>query len=144
MSASIVAYWPGITEEQEEAQWAEFNNDYQDWANWMAEGLQQPEVIAAMERTGVLPLATMTTEGVSDDKVFWVSPADLRKAAARLVRLIDQGDPDAAVIMESYGVTAEYGEELAEHFQRDLHTVEALAAWAEEQDARKITLAVGF
>lgn len=144
MSASIVAYWPGMTEEQEESQWADFNNDYQDWANWMAEGLQQPEVIAAMERTGVLPLATMTTDGVSDDDVFWVSPADLRKAAARLSHLIEAGDPDVAVIMESYGVTADYGKDLAVHFRRDLRTVEELAAWAEEQGARKMTLSVGF
>jgi hypothetical protein len=144
MSASIVAYWPGITEEQEEEQWAEFNNDYQDWANWMAEGLQEPEVIAAIERAGVLPLATMTTDGVSDDDVYWVSPGDLRKAAARLSRLINAGNADATIIMESYGVTANYGEALAEHFQRDLQTVEALAAWAEEQGVRQMTLCVGF
>ena len=67
MSASIIAYLPGITEEQEESQWAEFNNDYQDWANWMAEGLQEPQVVAAMERAGVLPLANMTTEGSPGD-----------------------------------------------------------------------------
>ena len=83
MSASIIAHWPGITQEQEEGQWAEFNNDYQDWANWMAEGLQEPDVIAAMERAGVLALATMTTEGVSDDTPHTFSVRAGRHLTAR-------------------------------------------------------------
>jgi hypothetical protein len=122
----------------------DFNNDYQDWANWMAEGLQDPEVHEAMRRADVLALSTMTTDGVSDEEVYWVSPADLRKAAARLCSLIDAGDPDAAAIMESYEITANYGEDLAEHFKRDLRTAEALAAWAEAEGARKMTLYVGY
>jgi hypothetical protein len=143
MSASIMAYWPTMTEAQEEAQ-PGFDNDCQDWASWMAEGLSDPEVIADLERAGVLALATMTTEGMSDEAVFWVSPADLRGAAARLCHLIDEGDPIAAAIMESYEVTANYGEDLAEHFKRDLRDVEALAVFAEAQGAQKMTLSVSY
>jgi hypothetical protein len=144
MSASILAYWPGMTPDQVEGQWVDFNNDNMDWSTWMAEGLQEPEIIAVLERAGVLPLATMTTEGVDDDDVYWVSPADLRAAAVRLCRLIDTGDPGAVTIMESYGESANYGEDLAEHFQRDLRTVETLATWAEGQGADRLTLSVGF
>jgi hypothetical protein len=36
MGASVVAYWPGITEDQAEAQ-PGFANDDRAWGNWMAE-----------------------------------------------------------------------------------------------------------
>jgi len=36
MGASVVAYWPGITEEQLESQ-PGFYNDDEAWGNWIAE-----------------------------------------------------------------------------------------------------------
>jgi hypothetical protein len=143
MGASIFAYWPGITDEQIESQ-PGFANDDHDWATWMAEGLTEPDVVAVLERMGTLPLATMTTEGVSDEEVYWVTPAELRKAADRLCRLIDEEDAEAAALVERYELTAYPSTDTAGQFQQDLRDIESLAAWAGEQGAEKLTLHVSW
>jgi len=43
MGASVIAYWPGITEQQIEEQ-PGFYNDSKAWGNWMAEREEEPEV----------------------------------------------------------------------------------------------------
>ncbi len=43
MGASVIAYWPGITEEQFESQ-PGFDNDDRAWGNWMAEREDEPAV----------------------------------------------------------------------------------------------------
>jgi uncharacterized membrane protein len=46
MGAYVVAYWPGITEEQMETM-PGFWNDDRAWGNWMAERDEGPKVLEA-------------------------------------------------------------------------------------------------
>ena len=50
MGASVVVYWPGITEEQLDSQPA-FDNDDKAWGNWMAEREDDGAVLTAIRRT---------------------------------------------------------------------------------------------
>jgi hypothetical protein len=82
--------------------------------------------------------------GVSDDEVYWVTPAELRQAADRLCHLIDAGEPEAAALVERYELTAYPSTDTAAQFQQDLRDIESLAAWAAEQGAEKLTLHVSW
>ena len=83
MGASVIAYWPGISEEQIESQ-PGFFNDCKAWGDWMAERLEHKDVLEMMKRLGVAALCTFKTDGVSDSQVDWVTPAELESAAMRL------------------------------------------------------------
>ena len=83
MAASVVGYWPGISDEQLEAQ-PGFLNDCNAWGSWMAEREEHQDVLAAMRRLGVGALCTLKTDGVPDPEVAWVTPGELKSAALRL------------------------------------------------------------
>ena len=73
MGASVIAYWPGIKEEQIDSQ-PGFYNDDKAWGDWMAEREDEPEVLNAIRRLGAEAILTHTTEGMEDEDVEWVSP----------------------------------------------------------------------
>lgn len=141
MGATVNAYWPGITEEQREAG-PDFYNDSKAWGEWMAEREEVPAVSDALKRLGAEALLTYKTEGVEDDEVDWVTPAQLRDAAARLREAVLAGSPDAGVILEPY--TRGRIPATAADFVRDLDDIVGLARWAEDEGATLMTLEVNW
>lgn len=143
MGASVIAYWPGITEDQMESQ-PGFYNDDKAWGNWMAEREDEPEVLNAIRRLGADALLTYTTDGMEDDDVEWVTPGQLHDAIQRLRHAVKEKRPETRVILETYERNANGIDPVEEEFIRDLEDIEAIARWAEGQGAEQMTLAVNW
>jgi hypothetical protein len=143
MGASVIAYWPGITEEQIDSQ-PGFYNDDKAWGNWMAEREDEPEVLNAIKRLGADAILTYTTDGMEDEDVEWVSPKRLRDAARRLREAIKDKRPEAKIILEVYERNANGSDPVDKEFLQDLDDIEAIANWAEEEGAERMTLAVNW
>jgi hypothetical protein len=143
MGASVIAYWPGITEEQIEEQ-PGFYNDCKAWGNWMAEREQYPDVLQSLKDLEVAPILTFTTDGIDDADVEWVTPEELRNAAKKLREVVESSRPGVDHILETYQRNANDIDPVADEFMRDLEDIEALAQWAEDQGAIKMTLQVNW
>jgi hypothetical protein len=143
MGATVVAYWPGMTEAQAEAQ-PGFYNDDRAWGNWMAERDGDPAVSDAIRRLNAEAILTVKTDGWEDDDVTWVSPGELRNAAVRLREAVRAGSPEIHVILASYERNANRVDPVSEEFVRDLEDIEALTRWAEAEGATKMTLEVNW
>jgi hypothetical protein len=143
MSASIFAYWPGITEEQINSQ-PGFYNDYKAWSDWLIMREREPEVVKAIRRLNADAIRTSTTAGIRDDEVDWVTPSELRNAALRLIDAVREGGPDIQIILDSYEDTANDIDPIPEEFIRDLLDIATIATWAEDQGATKMTLQVNW
>lgn len=142
MGATVNAYWPGITEEQRESG-PDFYNDSKAWGDWMAEREDVPAVSEALKRLGAEALLTYKTDGVEDEDVDWVTPGQLRDAAARLREAVLAGSPDAGVVLETYAGNGG-PDSAAADFVRDLDDVVAMTRWAEEEGATVMTLEVNW
>jgi hypothetical protein len=77
MGATVIAYWPGMTEAQFESQ-PGFRNDDRAWGNWMAELETETEVCDAIRKLKAEAILTYKTDGMDDEDVSWVSPQQLR------------------------------------------------------------------
>ena len=142
MGATVNGYWPGITEEQRESG-PDFYNDSKAWGEWMAEREDVPAVSEALKKLGAEALLTYKTDGVEDDEVSWVSPAQLRDAAARLRDAVSAGSPGVNVILETYARNSVPASAAAD-FVRDLDDVIAITRWAEDEGATVMTLEVNW
>ena len=143
MGASVLAYWPGMTADQAEAQ-PGFANDDRAWGNWMAERDGDAAVSEAIRRLKAEAILTLKTDGWDDDDVAWVSPRELRDAAARLREAARAGSPEMPVILASYQRNANRIDPVSEEFIRDLDDIEAITRWAEAEGAAKMTLQVNW
>lgn len=143
MGAAVIAYWPGITEEQVDAQ-PGFYNDDRAWGNWMAERDGDPAVSDAIRRLDAEAILTVKTDGWDDDDVIWVRPQELRDAARRLREAVRAGSPEARLILASYERNANRVDPVAEEFIRDLDDIQALTRWAEAEGATRMTLEVNW
>jgi hypothetical protein len=143
MGATVVAYWPGMTEEQMEAQ-PGFYNDDPAWGNWMAEREGDAAVSDAIRRLNAEAILTVKTDGWEDDDVTWVSPQELRDAAVRLREAVRVGSPEIRVILASYERNANRADPVSEEFIRDLDDIAALTRWAEAEGATRMTLEVNW
>ena len=143
MGASIIAYWPGITEQQIDAQPGFFNDD-KAWGNWMAERDDDPAVLAAIRTLKAEAILTLKTDGWDDDDVSWVSPQQLREAVARLREAVQRNAPEAHTILASYERNANRIQPIADEFLQDLQDIEALTRWADAQGASRMTLEVNW
>jgi hypothetical protein len=143
MGAAVMAYWPGLTNEQMESM-PGFSNDDKAWGNWMAERDDNDDVLAAVRRLDAEAIMTLKTDGWDDDDVTWVTPEELRTAAMRLRSAVQAETPEAAVILKSYEINANRIDPLAEEFIRDLDDIVAMTKWAEDQGATKMTLEVNW
>jgi hypothetical protein len=143
MGASIVAYWPGMTDAQVATQ-PGFYNDDRAWGDWMAEREDDPAVVEAIRRLKAEAILTLKTDGWGDEDVTWVSPEELRDAASRLREAVRAGSPGSVVILASYERNANRIDPIAEEFIRDLDDIEAIARWAEAEGATKMTLEVNW
>ena len=83
MGATVIAYWPSMTEAQFESQ-PGFYNDDRAWGNWMAELENETAVGDAIRKWKAEAILTYKTDGMDDEDVSWVSPQQLRDAATRL------------------------------------------------------------
>jgi hypothetical protein len=143
MGASVVVYWPGITEEQLDSQPA-FDNDDKAWGNWMAEREDDGAVLTSIRRLGAEAILTVKTDGWEDEDVTWVTPQQLRYAALTLKSAVLAGSPEAEVILGSYERNANRIGPVANEFVRDLENIASMAEWAERERAHKITLEVNW
>jgi hypothetical protein len=143
MGASVTAYWPGMTEEQFEAQ-PGFWNDDRAWGNWMAEIDKDPAVSDAIGKLGAQAILTYKTDPMEDDEVEWVTPRELRDACILLREAVQSRSPPTRVILEAYERNANRIEPVAEEFVRDLNDIIAMTTWAEEEGATKMTLEVNW
>ena len=121
-----------------------FFNDCKAWGEWMAEREREPAVLDAVRRLGAEPILTYITEGMKESDVRWVMPSQLREAAAKLRQAIEAGRTEAAIILRSYERNANRVDPVAEEFLHDLEDITALALWAEEEGATRMTLEVNW
>ena len=143
MGATVVAYWPGITDEQMESM-PGFWNDAKASGNWMAECENHPQAIDAIRRLQAEAILTLKTDGWDDDDVTWTTPQELQTAATKLRRAVQDQTPEAALILRSYEVNANRIDPVPEEFIRDLDDIIAIARWAEQQGATRLTLEVNW
>jgi hypothetical protein len=143
MGASVVAYWPGLTEAQIQTM-PGFRNDDRAWGNWMAGREDDPKVLEAVRGLKAEAIMTVKTDGWDDGDVTWVSPEQLRDAAMKLRAAVEAQAPEAAMLLASYERNANREDTVAEEFIQDLDDIVALTKWAEEQGATKMTLEVGW
>ncbi len=143
MGASIVAYCPGITDEQLESQ-PGFYNDDKAWGDFMAERENEPEVLEAIKKLDAGAILTYTTEGVDDEDVDWVTPNELSEAAKYLREAIQAERPETKIILSVYERNANGVDRIADELIQDLNDIEAIANWAEAEGAERITLAVNW
>jgi hypothetical protein len=143
MGASVVAYWPGMTEEQVAAQ-PGFTNDDRAWGNWMAERDGDAAVSSAIRHLQAEAILTLKTDGWDDEDVTWVSPQELRAAATRLREAVRAGAPEIRAILSSDERNANRIDPVSEEFIRDLDDIDAITRWAEAEGATKMTLEVNW
>jgi hypothetical protein len=141
MGASVFTYWPGITDDQRSSF---FRQDCKAWGEWMAERKNHPEVIAAVKSLNAGAILTYTTDGLMDNQVAWVTPAELRNAALRLKEAVRDRRPETKIILETYGYRANNVDPIPEEFIRDLEDIAAIATQAEDEGAAKMTLEVNW
>ena len=140
MSASVRAYWKGMTNDQSQAQ-PQFGNDSIAWASWMAERENHPDVLKTISDAGAGALLVRKTQGMWWFQVKWATPRELAEAARRLRAFIESKEPGAKKILATY---ATHGgvRNSEEEFIRDLYDIERIAAYAESEFAQKMTLEV--
>jgi hypothetical protein len=141
MGASVVAYWPGITDEQFERQ-PGFTQDDRAWGNFMAEREDEPEVQRIMKELGAGALLTAKTDGWDDDEVDWVTPQDLYNAATLLGTAIREKKPGIERVLEVYNRNAH--RDYPDDITVDLEDIKAIAEWAAQEGARVMTLEVNW
>jgi len=143
MGASVIVYWPGITEEQLESQ-PGFEHDDRAWGNWMAEREDEPAVHDAIRKLAAEAILTCKTDCWDDEDVNWVSPQQLRDAAAKLREAVRAGSPETRIILETYERNANRIDPVSEEFIRDLDDIIAMTRWAQEEGATRMTLEVNW
>ena len=143
MGASVCGYWLGITEDQRDSM-PGFWNDDRAFGNWMANREEQPDVLAMVRSLGCGAVLTYTTEGLADDDVDWVTPADLKAAALALRELVERQDPRTRVILDSYAKDANGIDPVHAELARDLADVVTIADYAAGEGATRMTLEVNW
>ena len=143
MGASVVAYWPELTDEQAHSM-PGFRNDDRAWGNWMAEREDNAPVLDAVKRLKAEAILTVKTDGWEDDDVNWVTPDELREAAERLRVAVQTASPEAATVLCSYRQNANLADPVEDEFIRDLEDIIGLAEWAQSLGASRMTLEVNW
>lgn len=143
MGATVIAYWPGITEDQIDSQ-PDFYNDNKPWGDWMANREEEPAVYESIRRLNADAILTYKTDGLDDEDVEWVTPQQLREAAMKLREAVRAGLPETEPILRIYEKSANRSDPLADEFIQDLDDIISLTKFAEEEGATKMTLEVNW
>lgn len=110
----------------------------------MAERELEPRVNEAVITLQAGAILTLTTDGMTDAEVMWVTPRALRAAALRLRAAVEARQPETMIILETYARNANNVDPVAEEFIADLHDIVALTEWAEAEGATSMTLEVNW
>lgn len=143
MGATVIAYWPGITEDQIDSQ-PDFYNDNKPWGDWMANREEEPAVYDAIRTLNADAILTYKTDGLDDEDVAWVTPQQLREAAMKLREAVRAGLPETEPILRTYEKSANRSAPLADGFIQDLDDIINLTKFAEEENATQMTLEVNW
>lgn len=143
MGASVIGYWPGITDKQLGDQ-PGFYNDCKAWGDWMATRYEHPDVIALHESLHLDPLLSHTTEGMAESEVNWVSPEQLAAAADRLRDLVLARDSRVKRFLDVYSLHANEVDSVDQELAQDLADVAAIAEFAKACGVPKMTLEVNW
>ena len=143
MGASVIGYWPGMTEVQLESQ-PGFFNDCKAWGDWIAEREQHPDVLEALDALGVGALRSCKTDGMDDSEVQWVTTDQLARAALRLRDLVLAQDARGARITETYALSPYRIGPAYEQLAQDLADVAAIARFAQDEGVARMTLEVNW
>lgn len=143
MGASVIAYWPKISPAQLETQ-PGFYNDCKAWGDWMAERENHDDVLSMVRQLGATALLTFKTDGVDDAEVDWVTPLDLEQAARVLRDLVLAEDPRTERIVATYALSANGEDAPGIEFAQDLADISAIARFAHEAGAERMTLEVNW
>lgn len=143
MGASIVAYFPGVTDDQVDLQEG-FWNDDRAWANFMVEQEKDPKVVEAMQKLNAGALLTFKTEEMEDEDIDWVTPQELRDACMKIRDAVRSGAPEAEPLLDAYSRGNNGIDPIADEFVRDLEDIIKLADWGERLGTKQITLEVSW
>ncbi len=143
MGATIVGFWPGMTQQQMEDQ-PGFFQDCKAWGDWMAQRYRHPEIIALHKSLGVEALLSHTTEGTKPSEVTWVSPKELEAAAKRLCDLVLAGDLRVQPMLKVYAEYSNDVDPIGQQCAQDLSDIAAIADFARKCGVLKMTLEVNW
>lgn len=143
MGAAIIAYFPGVTNEQIDLQEG-FRNDHRAWANFMVEQEKDPKVVEAMQKLTAGALLTFKTEEMEDEDIDWVTPQQLRDACIKIRDAVRSGAPEAEPLLDAYSRGNNGIDPITDEFVRDLEDIIKLADWGEKLGTKQITLEVGW
>lgn len=143
MGASVIAYFPGVTEEQLEEQGGFWNDDGA-WANFMVECEKDPAVPEAVKKLKADPILTFKTDPMEDDEVQWVTPQELRDAAVKIRDAVLNRAPEAQPLLTAYARGANGIDPVDQEFVRDLDDIVEFANWGERLKTKQITLEVNW
>jgi hypothetical protein len=129
--------WPGALDGDEE----------------FAECIKQPEFADAsfsvwlfrvegdesLIKAGCGAILAGTTDGLPEDEVVWVSPAELAKAAATLKHLVEREDKSIAEAVWEYEDCYERGTPEKRALLDDLEVVRQKALWAQALGKSRVT-----
>lgn len=143
MGASVVAYWPNVSEEDLESQ-PGFYNGPNAWAGWAVTRASDAKLLQRLKNLGLAAILTFATSGVEDANVDWVNPNELEAAALRLRTLVMERSPDVEDVVTSYTVTAMDPSTARQDLAQDLADIAALASFAKAQGAHVMTLQINW
>lgn len=142
MGASIYAYWPGATEE-EQGDHSDFGQDAHAYAWW------QGEVAAGwlsrrwIKKNKLEALLSVHPLGTKDNEINWTTPQQLREAAIRLKEMLLAKERQALKLTRLYTKGPKIDEPHIE-LARDLDDLSWIAEYAEKRGAKVMTLLVGW
>jgi hypothetical protein len=139
MGASLVAYWPGISEEQLEGQPGLYNGAT-GWAAWAIRWDRDQRLLTTMQQLGVGAVCSFTTNSLPNEKVNWVAPAAMEAAALRLRQLVLARDASVDSVVQSYAAPGR--SDAAQELAQDLADIAGLAAFAAAEGVRQMTLRI--
>jgi len=131
MSKIATPYWHGIETCTQSI--PQFRNDGVLWAEWIMETGLNDETFDLMKRLGLESL--LITVADPDEEDGWASPAELERAAQRMIGLVENNDEFIQDIVEAYPGTPE-------EFLKDLQDIIQIAKFASAQGVPKMSMQI--
>lgn len=143
MGATIVAYFPGVTDDQVDQQEGFWNDDAA-WANFMVEQEKDPAITEAVKKLNAEAILTFKTEEMDDEDIDWVTPQQLRDACIKIREAVRSGAPESKPLLDAYAKGANRIDPISDEFVRDLDDIIKLADWGDKMGTNQITLEVSW
>ena len=143
MGASVFAFWPGITAKQLKSQ-PGFSNDCKAWGDFMGDLVDNAKALKEIEKAGAGAVITFKTQGLEDDDVDWVTPAEVEAAAILLRDLVRKKDRSVRRVLEVYATNANEIDPIHEEMARDLDDIAEIARWAKKAKTKRMTFDINW